>query len=94
VGRIGNNAFQGCSSLKTVTYKGINDPGADSKDVFLNCSSLSSCVVVPDTFTSKKFCGLCISRGDEPDEPGAGTSITPTLCVFITVAVLAVINFF
>jgi len=57
VTKIGNKVFQNCKSLRSVLYKGIDDPCGSSTNVFLNCSKLEH-ICITDIYNSTMFCNL------------------------------------
>jgi len=67
---IGNDAFYGCSTLKNVSYFGLNDPGNTSHNVFGNCPQLNK-VHVPHNYADQYFCGFCVLE----DESSRSSSI-------------------
>jgi len=60
VKRILWHAFYHCSYLRTVEYLGNSDPGDFRPYTFQDCPLNFVCV--PDTYESKKFCGIYILK--------------------------------
>jgi hypothetical protein len=52
---IGDEAFRGCSSLKSVNYSGNTKPKFKNNP-FYECDKLSY-IIVPNDYTSHEFCG-------------------------------------
>ena len=77
VTEIGSSAFEGCSGLTSVTYKGTSDPGASSSNVFDGCNQLKA-VNVPSNYTDKTFCGMPIKKpATNPFTPNSKNSFNP-----------------
>ena len=57
---IGNYTFSHCSSLTSVTYLGLSNPGSSSSDVFYNAPLQK--VKVPIEYASSYFCSKSIDK--------------------------------
>lgn len=69
-------AFWRCNSLTSLTFKGTNNPGASSTDVFSYCDKLY-CLLVPTSYTSNTFCGHSVIKGTACPAPTPTASRSP-----------------
>ena len=63
VSSIGDRCFEGCSSLSSVLYLGISDPGNSSFGFFANCPL--NVVTVLHNYSDSAFCGVEVRKKEK-----------------------------
>jgi len=90
VNAIDNNAFHGCCKLRTITYKGKQDPGRFSKYVFSECGGLERTVEVPSDYSGRYFCSLLV-KGALSDGAIIGISVGSAAVIIALIIIIIVV---